>query len=434
MKHFAFFLSRSYIHIKNRSNFVNKIKNIILSLIWLSFLGLQLLVWIDPVRASVFGVNAVTDMGASLLSDLIWIPAALVLPFILFSFLGRERSLIIKFFLTFIAACIAGTGLLYLSTFFKYLFILLLIYFVLLLFSAYQGKISVHHLLYTLVILFLAYHYNSQLIPPLGLKSNHGDIKVMSWNIGMDEAGLDSNTMIEFIKKEKPHIICIQEFQTYQRRLLIEELSAMYPYQKWSRRVSDYGGGAILSRLSFLNSELIKINSEYHASSPITITHASVNWQEKRIDVYNCHLHHSANYLLNQFMTDRHFDLYNRKAQKGYMRHRDEAFQLAARLFPVEHPLIVTGDFNDTPNSWVYRLYSKYLKNGFASAGWGLGTTFGEYRLTEKVPLPIKAEKINVLRIDHIFYSNDFRASGARVFKDIRSAHKPQIVTLVPLF
>ncbi|MDZ7721589.1 MAG: endonuclease/exonuclease/phosphatase family protein [candidate division KSB1 bacterium] len=414
---------------------MNKFKTIILSLIWLCILCLELIVWNVTIRSGLFSVNAVTDMGASLLSDVIWIPVALLLPFIAVGLISKQRPIPVKMLLYALAVCIALAGLLYLPTFFRYLFVLLILYFVILLYSAYRESLSVHHLFYTLVVLCLVYHYNTQLLPPVKPDAKAPqNLRVMSWNIGMDAERMESEQMVGFIRRENPDIICIQEFQTGQRRVFVDQLSDQYPYQKWSRRVSDYGGGAILSRLPFLHSELVSINSEYDPDSPITITHASVSWRDKQIDVYNCHLHHSANYLLEQFMGKRDFKLYNHDAQTGYMRHRDEARQLASRLFPVERPLIVTGDFNDTPNSWVYQLYSKYLKNSFASAGWGLGTTFAEYRITDKVPVPVKAEKINILRIDHIFYSHDFQAFETQVYNTVESGHKPQIVTLVPLF
>lgn len=401
---------------------------IILSLIWIFIFCLELLIWNVTIRTAIFDVNAVIDMGASFLSDLIWIPIALLLPFITFNLITQNHSISLKILLKFLAFCIAVAGFLYLPVYFKYLFVLLLLFFITLLFSAYKRKITIHHLFYTLVILYLIYHYNSQLIPKSEPRAL--GLKVMSWNIGLDDTHLDTQDMLAFIKQEKADIICIQEFQTHQRRFFVQELSSLYPYQKWSRRVSDYGGGAIISQIPFINSELITINSEYDPSHPITITHASVQWKKKHIDIYNCHLHHSANYLLNQFVERRDFMLYNKKAQIGYMRHRDEAYQLATKLFPHQNPLIVTGDFNDTPNSWVYQLYSRYLKNSFASAGWGLGTTFAEYSIMGWIPIPFKTADFNVLRIDHIFYSKEFQISNAKVFDNVKSGHKPQTAIL----
>jgi endonuclease/exonuclease/phosphatase family metal-dependent hydrolase len=55
------------------------------------------------------------------------------------------------------------------------------------------------------------------------------------------------------------------------------------------------------------------------------------------------------------------------------------------------HPVIVCGDFNDTPLSYSYRLMSKGLKDSFMEKGWGLGTTY--------------AGALPALRIDYILCS-----------------------------
>lgn len=406
-------------------------RQIIESVFWLCLLGLELLVWNVSIRTQFFGINAVTDMGASLLSDLIWIPVALSLPIMIIRLLSPRRSLF-KFVLALLATGIIIIQLLYISSSFRYLFVLLLIFFLMLLYSAYRGKLPLPFAVYSLALLFLISHYNLQLIPSVGSRKHSSAIKIMSWNIGTENEFIAPQDLTRFIKRHEPDIICVQEFHTFQRKIFVQELSSLYPHQIWSRRYSDYGGGAILSKYPFESSKIIKINSKFDQGHPISITQASLRWQHHHIQVYNCHLHHSANYLLSQFMHHRKFDLYNKQAQKGYLRHRDEALQLAEKLAPIKNPLIVAGDFNDTANSWVYQLYTKFLKNSFASSGWGLGTTYGQMSLNEWIDLSIQTEPLTVLRIDHVFYSKYFKSIDCNVL-DINSDHKPQIVTLTPI-
>lgn len=59
-------------------------------------------------------------------------------------------------------------------------------------------------------------------------------------------------------------------------------------------------------------------------------------------------------------------------------------------------PVIVCGDFNDTPASYTYRTMLGGLTDGFKEAGSGYGDTFRQLR--------------RLLRIDYIFYSEAFRA------------------------
>ncbi len=73
-------------------------------------------------------------------------------------------------------------------------------------------------------------------------------------------------------------------------------------------------------------------------------------------------------------------------------------------------PLIVAGDFNDTPSSYTYRRMHDRLTDGFRVAGSGFERTFR--------PLG------NVLRIDYIFCNDDFRFVGYRTLDDAVSDHR----------
>ena len=90
-------------------------------------------------------------------------------------------------------------------------------------------------------------------------------------------------------------------------------------------------------------------------------------------------------------------------------------------------PLILLGDLNSTPNHQVHRALSAHLVDAFREAGWGLGHTFpamgGRFW---GVPYPNR-----LVRIDHIFYSDDWQAETARVGEwDGFSDHLPVIARL----
>ena len=55
------------------------------------------------------------------------------------------------------------------------------------------------------------------------------------------------------------------------------------------------------------------------------------------------------------------------------------------------YPIILCGDFNDTPTSFTYKQLSKDLNDSFTNSGRGLGSTYNG--------------KIPALKIDYILYS-----------------------------
>ena len=76
-----------------------------------------------------------------------------------------------------------------------------------------------------------------------------------------------------------------------------------------------------------------------------------------------------------------------------------------------EQPVIVCGDFNETPQSYVYKTISKDLNDTFREKGSGIGSTY--------------AGKIPALRIDYILSDKKFRVLSNRILKKAYSDHYP---------
>ena len=81
-----------------------------------------------------------------------------------------------------------------------------------------------------------------------------------------------------------------------------------------------------------------------------------------------------------------------------------------------KYPIILCGDFNDVPNSYAYNTIGKNMQNAFVEAGYGIGSTFSGI-------LPI-------LRIDQIFYSNQFDVKQFTRIPKKLSDHFPIIADL----
>jgi len=81
-------------------------------------------------------------------------------------------------------------------------------------------------------------------------------------------------------------------------------------------------------------------------------------------------------------------------------------------------PIILCGDFNDTPISYSHRLLTRHLTSAYSQSGHGVGFTF--------------QEKGFPVRIDHILFSEDrWTSSQTRVDKSIScSDHYPILTKL----
>ena len=225
------------------------------------------------------------------------------------------------------------------------------------------------------------------------------------------------NKFIAFIKGEKPDILAAQEFSGKGRASSnrADELLKAAGLKHIHR-----GGKsslAIFSRFPMENKGVLHFQGSFNGA-----IHADLLTPKGKIRVYSVHLQSTrlgrdADEVLKK---DNLKSIGNKETQEKYYRIEDKlssAFAMRARQAEIlsEHiaaspyPVIVCGDFNDTPLSYSYRLMSKGLQDSFLEKGWGLGTTY--------------AGALPALRIDYILCSKEFKVHSHRKQKKAISDH-----------
>lgn len=100
-----------------------------------------------------------------------------------------------------------------------------------------------------------------------------------------------------------------------------------------------------------------------------------------------------------------------RKVRSSTRMREEQAIWLADAIRNSPYPTLVAGDFNDTPQSYTYRMIRQGLEDSFEHGGMGFGTTF--------------AGRIPGLRIDFILSSTDLHFLDHRVAPIRMSDHYP---------
>lgn len=100
-----------------------------------------------------------------------------------------------------------------------------------------------------------------------------------------------------------------------------------------------------------------------------------------------------------------------RKLKTAFEAREKQAAGLREHIDSAKYPVIVMGDFNDTPMSYSVNLIGKDLINTFNEKGQGWGVTHYEM-------LPI-------LQIDYIFCSKSFQVEQYKIVKEKLSDHYP---------
>lgn len=252
------------------------------------------------------------------------------------------------------------------------------------------------------------------------------DISILSYNIRYFDIYKWSNQdniqerLYDYLNQFKGDVICLQEFSNndnvLNRQTVIKKLST-YKYNYIDKDM------AIFSRIPILGSGKIKFDKG-HTSSCI---YTDVSIAGKTVRLYSVHLEsYKMGPRERQFMKElaegsgKDFpggvkSIISRLVNANKNRAK-QAEQISAHLQDSPHPVILCGDFNDTPLSYTYRKIKGDLKDGFIEKGRGLGNTYiGEFPS---------------FRIDYILHSPTFETISYSRGSMNLSDHYPVMVKL----
>lgn len=227
-------------------------------------------------------------------------------------------------------------------------------------------------------------------------------LKVMSYNVRSfidDNRERQLDSIVKIIKAVNPDILCLQEmgFSDIADSLL-EPLKPM-PHSLSRVNLSP----AIYSRYPIIRASRMDTLKNF-VWADIVINKDKNN--EDTIRVFNNHLHSTAirrddsNYIENHEYLEgdslgKVHSMVKRLTENNRVR-AEQADTLAALVAASPYPVIVCGDFNDTPVSYTYRTVARKLNDPYRKVGRGYSHTYRGF--------------FDMLRIDYIFYSDEFEA------------------------
>ncbi|MBN1480119.1 hypothetical protein EH223_19355 [candidate division KSB1 bacterium] len=396
------------------------------SMYWIFYIFLQLFVWNSQIREFFVRSHPVFHMGAGALSDVIWLPLSIALPIYLIILIRNIfAQLILREGISFIIVIVCAASIININFWFRIQFLLICLFVLFWAIHIYtSGRISLRFLFFSFAILGMILHYKAQLLPPLARTEPH-KLSVMSFNFNTRSAYDDERT-IQFIRYRIPDVVFLQELTMKEQAFILTRLGDFYPYFLSPAPRMGKNDVMILSRKKILYGDQIPLATTY--DTPLhAVNHAVIQLEGQQVHLLNCHLHHAYKQLSAYLAAPDSLVLYE-ALLRAYNQQQEEASLLFEYASTLSGPIIIAGDFNDTPNGSIYALFNKKYQNAFAVAGWGLGTTFGEWSIQSVLPHFMRGIAFDIFRIDHLFFSNDFNIQRARVEKIAAFDHQPQIV------
>ena len=264
-------------------------------------------------------------------------------------------------------------------------------------------------------------------------------LRVVHWNVARFVEWKRNNNkgsqtrlkMMDQIKKQNADVLCFQEFfhstdSVYYDNLnfVRKELNYPYYYYSWDDDgPKQYNGQVIFSRYPIVDTGMIRYP---RPGLPESLIHADLLFNGDTVRVYTTHLQSvlfkKEDYENIERIKNRDEDLLDNsksifgKLRRGMAIRTQQTDMVQAEIARSPHPFIITGDFNDVPNSYTYFTIRKDLQDVFLKKGFGLGRTFSNLSPT--------------LRIDYILTTPDF---GVNQFNRIVKSYSDHYMLVADL-
>lgn len=251
------------------------------------------------------------------------------------------------------------------------------------------------------------------------LEKEEKDFTVMSYNVRLfnlfdwladDNVG---GNILGFINEENPDILCIQEYSENAKvDLRIYKYKAVFMEGKQIKT-----GQAIFSKYPIFDSGDFKIPTAGN-----NVIYADIKKGKDTIRVYNIHLQ-SIKISPDVNEISEHVDAINQsKSQQlfgriryAFKKQEQQADILAKHKSECPYPMIICGDMNNSPFSYVYRHIKSDLNDCFEEAGNGFGQTY--------------KFKYYPARIDYIFASKKMKVKSFKTFTKFENSDHFPIMT-----
>lgn len=255
---------------------------------------------------------------------------------------------------------------------------------------------------------------------------DEGQLKIMTFNTHGFK-GLDSDTLmtadsgamlfLQLVDEEQPDVLCLQEFSSPRKVKLIDSLAA----RGYTNHYGSHGENTSSPMLLFTRCEMVK-GHEMDKRSKFY-----VDLKKEGHPVRVCVVHLDSYQLSDDDMRglerlahvqpDSTTHNLLRKMKETTLQHEEEwREELLPLIEETEGNLVIAGDFNDTPASYIYSRVTEHLSDSYVEQGRGFGTTYHG-------PYP-------AFRIDYIFHSPAMEAISYKRIKTNISDHYPVVATI----
>lgn len=300
-----------------------------------------------------------------------------------------------------------------------------------LLFVAFWIFVKPRNLFLSLIPILLGGVFINRYFQLTGKSTSDKGIRVISYNVMLfgGEKGsnqrTNANKIVEYLNQQNADIICLQDVQlgrnnAFNAASAVKELKTIEHYH-FGRSSVTYGV------VTFTRYPILKMGEIRTKNSSNIAIYTDVLIDSDTVRIFNIHLQSykidPRKYaIIESPGIDDERDLremreIGSKLKRGFQFRAGQVREISDFIEQTPYPVIICGDFNDTPVSYAYQQILGNRNDAFVKAGSGFGRTY--------------IGKLPSFRIDNIFYSNDFKAYNFKTANFRMSDHLPVSCKLI---
>src|SRR5690606_3203568 len=225
-------------------------------------------------------------------------------------------------------------------------------------------------------VLFISYFYFNVFYEVSSEGENReykNSLSVLSYNVRLfnayeEKPATDASRVIsEILVEENPDVLCIQEYYKPNKIDL-----SIYPYQYIHFKSEKAKlGHAIFSKYPIVNTGGFDFEDTYNNT-----LYADVVKGADTLRVYSVHLQSLGIIPRVSFLQESDNEKLRRRISGAFEKQQGQVEAILAHKQKTDNPVIICGDFNNTPFSYSYRKLKDGMQDAFRERGNGLGTTF----------------------------------------------------------
>lgn len=263
---------------------------------------------------------------------------------------------------------------------------------------------------------------------------NKEQFKVLSYNVRLfdlynpnaSNSQINRKSIIQHLEKINADIMCFQEFYHQDaptnfptRDSIMKALNAKYFHERYVYKSSGHQnfGVCLISKYPLIEKGNVIFDNAGATDNFCIYADAVIGMDTVRF--YNVHLQsihlQKDDYALfgehEPEASDQSSSWFKliQKVKQAFPIRANQALKIREHINTSPYPVVVCGDFNDTPMSYTYSQFNNTLTDAFRNCGKGLGSTY--------------AGRIPAGRIDYIFHSEDIGSLNFHIQDSRHSDH-----------